>query len=137
MSQRLSTTLAALLDPPSEDEDDLTDANEGLFAPHEVDVPILDHEEGGDSDSEDEVFPAQRLPEGNLQELLQEERPVQIEVAQDDQRRPDVIRNRQKRCINSIASALDRSNYNPFEIPMARKEYTASVKMKDLGPIWI
>ena len=131
MSQRLSATLAALVDPPSGDEDDLADTNEGLFAPDEVDVPILDHEEGEESDLDDEVVPHQRLPEGNLQELLQEER---IEVAQDDQRRPDIIRNRQKRCINSIETALNGNNYNPFEVPIARKEYTASVKMKDLGP---
>ena len=95
MSQRLSTSLAAI----------------------QVDVPILDQEEGGDSESKDEVVSAQRLPEGNLQELLQGE---QIEVAQNDQRRPEIINNRKKRCINSIDETLyqtrgqiSNKQYNP------------------------
>ena len=133
MSQRLSTTLAAILDPLSEGEEDLADANEGLFAPDQVDVPILDQEEGGDSESKDEVVPAQRLPEGNLQELLQQQR---IEVAQDDQRRPEIICNRQKRCINSIDETLyptrgqiSNKKYNP------KKPAKYGISFKSLGSV--
>ena len=101
MSQRLSTSLAAI----------------------QVDIPIRDQEEEGDSETIDEVAPAQRLPEGNLQELLQGE---QIEVAQNDQRRPEIISNRQKMCINSIDETL-----YPTRGQISNKQYNPKKPAKD------